>query len=92
MRVVRVAFPRPEPQLVVVVEAAEAAVRVGEVLEVLLRGRTRGVVERRREVRGLEVRLRQLVLHGRAVVEAPGAAVVRSGAARAVSRRTAAQS
>lgn len=91
MAVVRVTFPGPQPQLAVGVQAGEAPVRVVEVLQVLLRRRARGVVEGGREVRWLEVRLRQLVLHGWAVVQAPGASVVRPGAPGAVSRRAAAQ-
>lgn len=88
VRVVGVALAA-EAQLVIVVQAREAPVRVGEVLEVLLGRRTRRVVKRRREVRRLKVRLRQLVLHGRAVVEPAGAPVVCPGTARAVAGGTA---
>lgn len=64
MRMIGVALP-PQPQLVVVVQPGQAAIRIGQVLEMLLGRRTgRGVVEGRREIGRLKVGLRQLVLHG----------------------------
>lgn len=90
MCMVRLAVPRSQAQLVVVVQAAEAAVRVGEVLEMLLRRRTRRMVEWGRKVRRLEVGLGQLVLHGGRVMQASGAAMVGPGAARTVAWRAAA--